>query len=379
MACITTNIQSQIHNSGRLDVSTLIQLSEDLLKLESSPEPEGSLELESLVEPESVRSKNLLELSENILFQKGKAYYSLEAFKYVVDQYSEAKGFKVIYNKDSNRSNGFCRTQVFTCDYYSQFKPKPKDPNKKNKNVESKKYSCPWVFTDVTNQRHSYCAAGALLQNKTHSNNDLPMADAICSILTDKHGTKYRFFDSKTILTDFLAVFEQAFGACKEAEDIFIYKELIYPSHSNSKNSIENQAANSSNNGLCCFKLSNYEKPDTICWVYYDGCTLTCSCHNLNESSSECVSKLQYMHINRLLGEIASKIAVDSDKYVDFTLYLEKYLEALYINTDNGSNSTYVENVTASLQLLAINNFPKSKAVEGQRKEESGPKKRIHL
>ncbi|CAG8688050.1 24097_t:CDS:2 [Cetraspora pellucida] len=204
------------------------------------------------------------------------------------------------------------------------------------------------------------------------------------------------------MLTDFLAAFKQVLGAHKEAENISAYKELVYSSCFTFKNSIKNQAANFSDNGLCYFKLLCFEKPDTIHWIYYDGCILTCSCYNfkfakidsselelirayinfynhsqtqalgtlaLEESFSKYVSKLQYMQINQLLKEITSKIVANPNKYVDFRLYLEKYLKALYINVNNSSNSIYVENVIASLQLLAINNSPKSKTVERPKKE----------
>lgn len=82
----------------------------------------------------------------NSFFQHGQAYSSLEAFKYVADQYAGMNGFNVIFYKGNNRSDGVRYTQVFTCDCYGEFKPKPKDPNRKSRNTVSKKCNCPWLI-----------------------------------------------------------------------------------------------------------------------------------------------------------------------------------------------------------------------------------------
>src|SRR6185312_2642064 len=81
----------------------------------------------------------------------------------------------------------------------------------------------------------------------------------------------------------------------------------------------------------------------------------------LHESSGESDSRIRFMCIHRLSGEIASKVAMDPDKCADFTLYLEKYLEALYASDDDLA-STY-ENTLASPELPIINNPIRSKAV----------------
>ncbi|CAG8700154.1 1356_t:CDS:1, partial [Ambispora gerdemannii] len=78
------------------------------------------------------------------------------------------------------------------------------------------------------------------------------------------------------------------------------------------------------------------------------------------ESSSKSISQLRYMRIHRLSGEIASKIATDPDKCVDFMSYLEKYLEALYV--DDAVSTSY-ENASASSKHPIINNPIKCKAV----------------
>ncbi|CAG8667514.1 3657_t:CDS:2, partial [Ambispora gerdemannii] len=83
---------------------------------------------------------------ESSLFQHGQAYSSLEVFKYIADQYARTNGFKMILYKGNNRSDGVRSIQVFACDCYGLFKPKSKDPNKKNRNVESKKCNCPWFI-----------------------------------------------------------------------------------------------------------------------------------------------------------------------------------------------------------------------------------------
>ncbi|CAG8480989.1 5721_t:CDS:2, partial [Ambispora gerdemannii] len=229
------------------------------------------------------------------------------------------------------------------------------------------------------------------------------------------------FLDSKIRLTEFLAAFERALDRCEEAEHIATYKKLVYPIRLTSQNSIENQAINyltryawkkfaaewnakdayaceeiTNNNGVRHFKLSRYERPNIICWVYYNDCILTCCCRNLEfagiicrhslavvlakdyvnfyshsqsqapetptsyESSSESVSQLRYMRIHRLSGEIASKIATNPDKCVDFMSYLKKYLETLYVDD---AVSTSHENASASSKHPIINNPIKSKAV----------------
>ncbi|CAG8434855.1 2853_t:CDS:2 [Scutellospora calospora] len=163
--------------------------------------------------------------------------------------------------------------------------------------------------------------------------------------------------------------FLDTFDVCEEAEHLSLYKELdVYTCEEIT-----------SDDELCCFKLSCYEKPDAICWVCYDGCKFACSYRNfefarivcryslavalelakdyinfyscsqfqelgtqtLHESSSKGAAHFQYMCIHRLLGEIVSRIATDSTKYVDFMSYLKKYLETLY-DTTNDLNLTYM-------------------------------------
>ncbi|CAG8686674.1 4561_t:CDS:2, partial [Dentiscutata heterogama] len=222
------------------------------------------------------------------------------------------------------------------------------------------------------------------------------------------------FVDCKTRLTEFLAAFERALYFREEVEHISAYKELVHPIPSDFPNPIENQAA-SYDNGVRCFKLSRYERPDVIRHVCYDGKVLACCCRNLefagivcchslavvvrlsltqldpvhfpkhwrkdppelelakdyvnfyshtqpqdtetltsHESFGEGDSQIRLMHIHRLSRKIASKVAMDSDKCTDFTLYLEKYLEALYASNDDLA-STH-ENTSASSELPIINN-----------------------
>jgi len=112
-----------------------------------------------LLEPEN------LEL-EDPLFQLGQAYSYLEAFKYVADQYAITNGFKVILYKGNNRSDGVRYTQVFACDRYGEFKPKPKDPNKKRRNAESKKCNCPWsIRLNLNRNDDKYYISQAVLDH----------------------------------------------------------------------------------------------------------------------------------------------------------------------------------------------------------------------
>jgi len=115
--------------------------SEISFERETSSEFEITLEPETLLEPEALLEP---ETPSNSLFQCNQGYASLEAFKYVADQFAETSGFKVIFLKGNNRKDGLRSAQVFACDRYGVFKPKPKDPNKKNRNKKSKKCNCPW-------------------------------------------------------------------------------------------------------------------------------------------------------------------------------------------------------------------------------------------
>ncbi|CAG8689710.1 21408_t:CDS:2 [Cetraspora pellucida] len=121
-------------------------LLEPTLESEISFEHETFSEFEITLEPETLlEPKALLEpkTPSNSLFQCNLSYVSLEAFKYVADQFAETSGFKVIFLKGNNRKDGLRSAQVFVCNCYGVFKPKPKDPNKKNRNKESKKCNCP--------------------------------------------------------------------------------------------------------------------------------------------------------------------------------------------------------------------------------------------
>ncbi|CAG8772991.1 16358_t:CDS:2, partial [Cetraspora pellucida] len=649
-------------------------LLEPTLESEISFERETSSEFEIILEPETLLEPEALlepETPSNSLFQCNQGYASLEAFKYVADQFAETSKFKVIFLKGNNYKDGLRSAQVFACDRYGVFKPKPKDPNKKNRNKESKKCNCPWsvrlnynkddnkyyisqvnlhhnhkliplqlmhilpanheisgfikeeilttkkagiailqiqslltmkyetdvynlvdadhtlrnefqahdfllllqqkhnndpefsykfeldkndqlkhviwvyaaqkrqymhfhdmivydntyksnyflmpfgVFTGITNNGLSYCAADTLLHDETSSSfkwlfkafihifgtapntiltdNDLMMADAIRSVLTNKYDTKHGlciwhmkciiknenyaeaqsylgvlsrwrerwasaylkdyffadmsskqkgesmnsflkgFVDCKTRLTEFLAAFKHALYFREEAEHISAYKELVYPIPSDFPNPIENQAASclmryawkkfeaewsekdayacekiTNDNGMCCFKLSRYERPDVIRRVYYDGKVLACCCCNLefarivcrhslavavrlslaqldpvhfpkhwqkdlpklelakdyvnfyshtqpqdpgtlasHESFGEGDSRIRFMHIHRLSGEIANKIATIP-------------INALY-DADNDFVSTH-ENASAFPEHPIINNPIKSKA-----------------
>ncbi|CAG8489617.1 17216_t:CDS:2, partial [Dentiscutata heterogama] len=218
------------------------------------------------------------------------------------------------------------------------------------------------------------------------------------------------FVDCKTRLPEFLAAFEYALDLCKEAEHISAYKELVYSIPQTFPNPIENQASETTDDDeVSCFELSCYESLDIIHWVRYDGHVLSCCCRNLefarivchhslavavhlsfaqldtihfpkhwqkdpselelakdyvnfyshsqsqvpkaltlHESCGEDNSQIWFMHTHRLSREIASKIATDPDKCADFTLYLEKYLEALYVIDDdpvsiNGNTSASSE------------------------------------
>ncbi|CAG8599197.1 4790_t:CDS:2, partial [Diversispora eburnea] len=88
---------------------------EDLLEPDDLLEPKNSSEPENLLEPENSTEPK------DPLFQLGHAYSSLEAFKYVADQYAITNGFKVILYKSNNRSDGVHYTQVFACDRYAVF------------------------------------------------------------------------------------------------------------------------------------------------------------------------------------------------------------------------------------------------------------------
>ncbi|CAG8497083.1 2286_t:CDS:2, partial [Scutellospora calospora] len=101
----------------------------------------------------------------DLFFQCGQAFSSLNTFKYIADQYSGSNGFKVIYYKGGNRSN---------------------DPNKKARNVESKKCSCPWSIRLNHNQdddkyyisqailHHNYSLIPVQLMRILPSNREIP-------------------------------------------------------------------------------------------------------------------------------------------------------------------------------------------------------------
>ncbi|CAG8689726.1 21409_t:CDS:2, partial [Cetraspora pellucida] len=452
-----------------------------------------------------------------LLFQQKHNNDSEFSYKFVLDKNDWLKHVIWVYAAQKRQYMHFHDTIVYDNTYKSNY------------------FLMPFgVFTGVTNNGLTYCAAGALLRDETSSSfewlfkafihifgtapntiltdNDLAMADAICSVLTNKSnmtsklGMKYNIFhtdlmkclshyidktefkkqwkciienenyaeaqsylgvlsrwrerwasaylkdyffadmlstqrgesmnsllksfvDCKTRLTEFLAAFEHALYFCEEAEHISAYKELVYPIPSDFPNPIENQAANAyaceeitDDNGVCCFKLSCYERPDVIRRVYYDGKVLACCCHNLefagivcrhslavavhlslaqldpvyfpkrwqkdppelelakdyvnfysrtqpqdpgtlasHKSFGEGDSQIRFMRIHQLSGEIANKIAMDPHKCADFTSYFEKYLEALY-DADNDLVSIY-ENASASPEHPIINNPIKSKAV----------------
>ncbi|CAG8773995.1 1915_t:CDS:2, partial [Cetraspora pellucida] len=136
-----------------------------------------------------------------------------------------------------------------------------------------------------------------------------------------------RFFDSKTMLSDFLVAFEQALDACEEAEHIFAYKELVYPTQSISQNLIKNQAAN---------YLSELELVKDYINFYNHSQPQALETSTVNES-------------------------FNPDKCADFIKYLEKYLEALYFFSGNVQNPV-------SSKYLIINNLIKSKAVRRPKK-----------
>ncbi|CAG8496524.1 10025_t:CDS:2, partial [Scutellospora calospora] len=298
--------------------------SEDSLELESSLKPEGSLELESLVEsedsvklegsvePKDVRSENLLELLENILFQKGKAYYSLEAFKYMANQYSEAKGFKLM------------RISPTGCEI-------PKDI--KEEILLLKKAGIPTSQIQSLLVAHDFLL---LLQQKC------------------RNDPEFSF--------EFELDYKNSLNAYEEAEDISAYKKLKFSAEWNKKDMYMYEEI-ASENELHRFKLLCYEKSDTIHWQK-DLPELELAKAYINFYN---YSQTQALRTLALQGS-SSESSTDPNKCVDFTLYLKEYLEALYINTDSSSNSTRIENMTASLQLPVINNLPKSKAVERSKK-----------
>ncbi|CAG8521633.1 559_t:CDS:2 [Dentiscutata heterogama] len=108
---------------------------------EEAYESETLILLEQFETP--LKPETPLELS-SLLFQCDQDYATLEAFKYVTDQYAETSEFKVFFLKGNNHSDGLRSTQVFACDRSGIFKSKPKDLNKKSRNTESKKCNCPW-------------------------------------------------------------------------------------------------------------------------------------------------------------------------------------------------------------------------------------------
>ncbi|CAG8529883.1 11368_t:CDS:2, partial [Scutellospora calospora] len=140
----------EFENDEYYEESENYECNKELENDEINKEPEHSPESESLPELKSLfELESLLELESPLkpkkaFFKNGRIYSFLEVFN------------------DSVRC-----IQVFTCDHYSQFKPKPKDPNKKNRNVELKKCRCLWSIrlTYDQNDEKYYISQSILYYN----------------------------------------------------------------------------------------------------------------------------------------------------------------------------------------------------------------------
>ncbi|CAG8575958.1 9138_t:CDS:2, partial [Diversispora eburnea] len=184
------------------------------------------------------------------------------------------------------------------------------------------------------------------------------------------------FLDSKSTLTEFLAAFEQALDAREEAEQISVYKELVYSTCSTSQNPIKNQVANCLTRDLTLYvgcammaiyllaAITTLNPPELELvkdYINFYSSSQVPGTPSPQESSSENDSQFQYMRIYQLSREIANKISTDPDKCADFMVYLETYLKSLYIVADDIPVLTSIPQ--PSLECPIINNSIKSKAV----------------
>ncbi|CAG8759456.1 16514_t:CDS:2, partial [Dentiscutata heterogama] len=99
------------------------------------------------------------------------------------------------------------------------------------------------------------------------------------------------FIDCKTRLIEFLAAFECALYFRKEAEHISAYKELKFETEWSEKDAYACEEI-TDDNGVRCFKLSRYERPDVIHRVCYDSKVLACCCRNLEFAGIVCCHSL---------------------------------------------------------------------------------------